>query len=252
MNDASVRVCVARLLSFVLLTAPEQLSVLLPSKEAPYAQVWAELLSSRDPAERLCALNAWANISAHTDGLMFFMKWPQVMEDVVSLVASHQEEISKGAMAAWTMVLGEWAPPDSDGAPMDVDGSGIGPSGSLWDIAGKQVLPLALKTLAGKPFPEVRTHTWWLLAALIRSRQLAQRVLVAEQMRDLLFDFTSEQNSKAKIAKHDFVSALMQHHGAWLVTFLDEDTEKILTEYSRQGPHWVPPAAAAAVADQNA
>jgi len=135
---------------------------------------------------------------------------------------------------------------------MDVDGSGMGPSALLWDIAGKEILPLALKNLAGKPFPEVRTHTWRLLAALSRSRSLAQRALTSEQMRDLLFDFTSEQNSKARIGKHDFVCALMQYHGNWLVSLLDEDTERILTEYARQGPHWVPPVAAAAVADQNA
>lgn len=123
---------------------------------------------------------------------------------------------------------------------MDVDGSGVGASVSLWDTAGKQILPLALKNLAGKPFPEVRCHSWRLLAALSRSRPLAQRALTSEQMRDLLFDFTSEQNSMARIAKHDFASALLQFHGDWLLSLLDEDTEKILTNTlvrGRTGSH---------------
>merc|ERR1712173_431702 len=83
----------------------------------------------------------------------------------------------------------------------------------LWDYAEKQVLPAALKCLQGKPFPETRMFTWRLLAVLSQSRNLAQRQLTSPELQELLFDFTSEQNSDARMAKHEFVAALVKWHG---------------------------------------
>jgi len=109
-----------------------------------------------------------------------------------------------------------------------------------------------LKALVGKPFPDVRSHCWQLLAELARSRAAAQRVIPSEEIRDLLLDFTSETNSEARIAKHEFVVSLVGHQGSWLGAFLDETVEQHLSEYSRQGPHWVPRNSAVLVGDQNA
>merc|ERR1712217_515441 len=119
----------------------------------------------------------------------------------------------------------------------------------LWDIADKQIVPMALKNLAGKPFPDMRVQSWQLLAALVRSRNAAQQIIPATEMRDLLLDFTSETNSDARIAKHGFVVALQTHNSTWLSAYLDESIDAILGEYAKQGPHWVPRATAAAVGE---
>mmetsp|Transcript_90557 Transcript_90557/g.255654 ORF Transcript_90557/g.255654 Transcript_90557/m.255654 type:complete len:498 (+) Transcript_90557:93-1586(+) len=245
MNDASVRVCVVRLLGFVMLRSPQALSIVLPGRESPFAHALAEFLESRDPTEKLCALNAWSNISAHADGLAFFLQWSDIVQAVIALVAAPQMEVCKGAMTCWTCVLGNQQPPEA--GAMEVDGS----IAQLWSIACERLLPLVLKNLTAKPFPEVRTHTWRLLATMSRSNQIARRELTSEEMRDMLFDFTSETSSEARIAKHEFVATLTKHHGSWLGSFLNEDVEKILEEYARQGPHWAPREAAATVADQS-
>merc|ERR1711971_879223 len=72
--DDAVRLCVTRLLGFVLLREPSTLSTLLPSKQTPLAQGIAAFLDSRDPVQRLCGLQAFACIAAHPGGLEFFLK----------------------------------------------------------------------------------------------------------------------------------------------------------------------------------
>merc|ERR1711924_357677 len=110
----------------------------------------------------------------------------------------------------------------------------------LWPHAEERLTPLALQALAHKPFPDVRCHAWHLLSALVPSRVAAQRMVTAEEIRDNLLDFTSESESQARIAKHAFIVSLVQEHGEWLGAFLEDNVEGLLTEYARQGPHWVP------------
>jgi len=241
MCDASVRLCLARLLGFVLLRTPSAFDALLPGKEAPFAQTVAALLDSRDPAERLCALNAWGNASAHSAGLTFFLNWPPLLQEVISLAASPQNEVCKGAMACWAAVLQGRAPPD--GGALD------SPEAALWSVAETRLLPLVLKNLPGKPFPDVRELTWRLLSVLVVSRSCAQRILPSEEMRNVLLDFTSETTSDARRSKYDFVAALVRHK--WIGSFLDAEVEELLAEYARQGPHWVPRDASAKVGDQS-
>lgn len=236
MCDDSVRLCVARLLGFVLLRNPGALDVLLPNREAPFAQTIAGMLGSRDPAMRLCALDAWANVCSSSAGLVFFLRWPELFQELIAFVAAPQNEVCKGAMACWAAVLEGRAP--AEGA------AGETPEAAIWAAAEARVLPLALKNLPGKPFPDVRELTWRLLGVLVASRPCAQRILPSEEMRNILLDFTSETTSSARIAKHDFCKALVKH--PWVGAFLDANVDEVLEEYARQGPHWVPKEAAAA------
>lgn len=249
MCDDSVRLCVVRLLGLVLMRTPDTLSILLPNREAPLAIAIASLLEGRDSAGRLCALNAWANISENLGGLSFFLRWRDVLQTILSFVTAANNETAKGAMSCWTAVLKDWRPPD--GSAMDVTDGGIPAEHELWDIAEKELAGLTLKNLSGKPFSDVRVQTWQLLAALVRSRPVAQRLLPAAEMRDLLLDFSSETASDARIAKHNFVVELQNHHSQWVGAFLDEKVEAVLDEYARQGPHWMPRGAATAVGDQS-
>jgi len=242
--DPSVRLCVARLLGLVVRRSPEALAALLPGREAPLAQTVAGLLDSSDPAEKLCGLNAWANISRTKGGLAFFLQWEGRLQHVLAHVASTQNEVCKGAMACWSAVLEE-RPPAAGG------GGGEAPELELWKVAEQRLLPLVLKNVQGKPFPDVRFHVWHLLASLVRSRSAAQQVVPSKEMQEVLLDFTSEENSEARIAKHTFVVALQQHED-WLSSFLDDRVMEILAEYARQGPHWQPRSAAAAVGEQAA
>merc|ERR1712232_745360 len=100
----------------------------------------------------------------------------------------------------------------------------------LWQLVGDKVVPLALKNLTSKPFPDVREQTWGLLTALLPPRPLAQRILTSSEMRDLLLDFTSETSSDPRRAKYEFVCELLTLHGVWIGAFLDENVEKILKE----------------------
>jgi len=247
MNDTSVRVCVVRLLGCILWRAPSNMKTLLPGKDAPFAQVVAEFMDSRDHTEILCALDAWANISMHNEGLVFFLNWSSLLQKIISQLGSTQQEVCKAAMAAWNRVLDCHCP--LSGVAMEIDGCG---TAQLWELAERQILPVALKNLLAKPFPEVRIHTWQLNATLTQIRSIVQKQVTSEEMRELLFDFSSEENSDARIAKHEFVVAAMKHQGDWLGSFLGEDVEKILTEFARQGPHWAPREAAAIVADESA
>merc|ERR1711976_608552 len=127
---------------------------------------------------------------------------------------------------------------------LPVNGGGQTVDLRLWQLAENRLTPLVLKNLTGKPFPDVRAHTWHLLSILAASRTAAQQILPSEEMRELLLDFASEQDSPARIAKHSFVVALAKHHALWLGAFLaDEKVEELLAEYAKQGPHWVPRAA---------
>ncbi|CAE8605987.1 unnamed protein product [Polarella glacialis] len=242
--DASVRVCLTRVLAAILRRTPAAAAVLLPTQQASFPQSVAMLLDSRDHAEKLCALNSWADASTSLEGLTFFLRWAPLVQEILDLVASTQNEVSKGAMGCWATVLQDRAPP---GAIAEV-----GPESELWDIAVTRLLPMVLQNLKAKPFADVRAHTWGLLSILIRSRRSAQQTLPAQELRDLLLDFHSESASPARIAKHEFVKALVRDHAQLLGNFLDAEVDTLLQEYAKQGPHWVPRAAAVQVGDQAA
>lgn len=248
MNDASVRVCVLHLLGVVLMRSSSALGALLPSQEAPLAQTFVEFLESRDATEKLTALNAWSHIAVHAGGLSFFLRWPAAMRTIVAALASHHQEVCKGAMACWASLLEHWA------EPMQVDSNGVSDNSptQLWEIAEREIVPMALKNLRAKPFPEAREQTWRLLAALVRSKSAARQALSAEETRDLLLDFKSETKAAARIAKHNFVCTIVNQQGDLITNFLDEGVGKLLREYSRQGPHWQPREAQVDVADMGA
>jgi len=246
--DSSVRICVTRLLGLVLRRTPSVASSLLPSHEAPFPLSVAGLLDSRDPADKLCALNTWASASSGLDGLSFFLRWKPLMQEILSLVASTKNEIANGSMAAWAIVLEERDPPHPPGAGTQASG----PETELWDMAESQLLPLVLKNLVSKPFPDVRPHTYRLLATLVRSQRALQQAVPSAELRELLLDFSSESGTDAKIAKHQMVEIMLREHSNWLSNFLDVQVYDLLQEYMKQGPHWVPRMAAVAVGDQAA
>jgi len=194
-------------------------------------------------------------VSAHEGGLAFFIRWRPFLDELVSLAASTQNEVCKGASACWASVLKQHPlPPTAAGAaPAAVVAVSAGAAGSealeLWLVAEQRILPLALNNLTGKPFPDVRVQTWRLLAALVGSQTCARIIVPSQEVRDILFDFTSEEASEARIAKHEFVVAMGSL--PWLEAFLGEEATAIITEYMRQGPHWTPRVAAVGVGDQS-
>lgn len=240
--DETVRSCVVRLLGFVLLRNPELMSTLLPQKQAPFAQTIAAFLDSRNPTERLCGLQAFSNIAAQDSGLEFFLLWPTVFNMVISLVSSPQNEVCKAAMAAWGSMLGRRPPKNA----------ASGSAAELWKQGEQEVLPAVLRALSQKPFPDIRTYTWRLMAVFASSQDAARKMLVADEMRDLLLDFSSETASDPKIAKHEFVEALVEHQGMWLAAFLDPNISELLSEYAKKGPFWMPQVSSVSVADQGA
>mmetsp|Transcript_56924 Transcript_56924/g.144380 ORF Transcript_56924/g.144380 Transcript_56924/m.144380 type:complete len:497 (+) Transcript_56924:121-1611(+) len=247
MCDDSVRLCVVRLLGLILRRTPATMDTLLPGREAPLAQNIAGMLESTNPAERLCALNAWADLSQHPAGLAFFLQWEGRLQAILAHVASTQNEVCKGAMASWAAVL-QVPPPTASGA-QGAQQLSEAPEILLWQIAENRLLPLVLENLTAKPFADVRCHVWQLLALLVQSRSAAQVAVPSEHLRELLLDFTSETDCSARIAKHAFVQSL-QRHDQWLNAFLDENVVQLLAEFAQQGPHWVPCNAAAMVGDQ--
>jgi len=206
------------------------------------------LLESSDPTERLCALNAWANISRHPAGLAFFLQWEGRLQTILGHTASTNNEVCKGAMACWAALLEDRPPSTSRAAP--APGMAQAPELELWSVAERRLVPVVIKNLKTKPFPDVRFHVWNLLAILTQSRPAAHAIVPSAEVRDLLLDFESEQDSQARIAKHAFVLALEQQSD-WLTSYMDEDTVRLLMEYAKQGPHWVPRSASALVGDQS-
>jgi len=178
-------------------------------------------------------------------GLSFFLSSPEVTSEVIShLSATSQQGVDKVAMAAWTSVLDAHPWPETGIMEVDEGAPGIL---QLWTIAEEKVLPLTLKNLVLKAFPEVRVFTWKLLAALVRSRTVTQTQLTSSEMSDTLFDFTSDTQAEARIAKHEYVVALLKYQGQWLSGFLDEKLDSVLQEYSQKGPHWMPAGGQSAV-----
>lgn len=245
MNDSSIRLCVVRLLGYIILRDEAMAVNLLSGKEAPLAQALAGFMAGRDPSERLCALHAWSNCCSSTHGLLFFLGWAPLLQDIVSMVSATHNEVSKGAMVAWTSVLQRFPPPRAAPDPS-------APDVQLWMLALEKLLPLALANILGKPFADVREHTWRLLAVLVRAPRAMGLIMPSEEIRNSLLDFTSETNYEARIAKHEFVVALVKHHEAGLAAFLDGDVQRLLVEFSRQHASWVPREAQAAVGHGNA
>eukprot|EP00913_Durusdinium_trenchii_P029385 g27545.t1 len=117
--DGSVRLCVTRLLGFIAGRSAAAAEQLLRSHEAPFPQSIAGLLDSRDVAARLCAIHAWATAMLQTKGLGFFLRWKPMLQEMVSLISATQNEIAKGAMDAWAIVLEVRAPEDQDATCLD-------------------------------------------------------------------------------------------------------------------------------------
>lgn len=248
--DSSIRVCVTNLLGLVISRSPSTVDVLLPNIESPLAQSIAMLIGSRDPSEALCGLNTWGNASLQTGGLALFLGWKSLLQEVVSLITSPREDLCKGAMAAWTAVFQAWSPNSTASAENSVNEKTAIVKMELWEVAAKQVVQLALKSLAAKPFPDVRVVTWHLLSALLLSPTTAEIILQSQEMRDRLLDFGSEGASNARIAKYEFVVQLERYHGLLIPSYLDTESATVFTEYAHQGPHWVPRSAEEMLVDQ--
>lgn len=235
--DDSIRLCVIRLLGIVISRNPGAMPTLLPNTAAPLAQAVSECLQRKDLTQRLCGLNAWMDIAAHTEGLRFLIAWRDMLDIVTNLVASPQNEVCKAASAGWTDILRR-------GPGVDPDG----PEAKLWLYADEKLVPLVLQNLSGKPFPDQRPFTWRLLAMLVlHSRAVAISILGSDEIRDILLDFGSEQNWDSRVAKHEFAAALCKSQGEWLQHFLEEAVVKIITDWGRNGPSYIPYDAAAAV-----
>lgn len=236
--DGSVRLCVTRLLGFIAGRSATASELLLRSHEAPFPQSIAGLLDSRDITSRLCAIHAWATSTLQNKGLVFFLKWRPMLEEMVSLLGATQNEIAKGAMDAWTIVLQARAPEDQDAA-------------ELWSMADSLTGPV-LKNLTNKPFPDVRPHTWQLLSVLCRSQKAAQKALQSSELRELLLNFQSEASTDARYAKHTLVKTLVDCHSHWISGLLDSEVMDMMTQFAQQGPYWVPRSAGAAMKDEAA
>mmetsp|Transcript_64012 Transcript_64012/g.152646 ORF Transcript_64012/g.152646 Transcript_64012/m.152646 type:complete len:500 (-) Transcript_64012:158-1657(-) len=235
MNDESVQVCVVRLLGSVLQRNGALAEALLPEKGAPFPAMVQNFIESPDTTLRLCGLNAWADACTHEAGLAFFLRAPSPMERTCTLITASNNEVCKGAMAGWNAVLRRHEAP----APAVEEGAKSA-AAEVWDMAEKSTLPAVLKNLSGKPFQDVRQETWRLLAVLARSRNVAQKILGAQEVRERLLDFGSETTYEAKIAKHEFVSDVVRLHGSWLPSFLDERVETLLRQIAKEGPTWMP------------
>lgn len=242
--DESVRFCVTRLLGFVLLRSPSSMASLLPDWQAPLAQAIKAFLVSRSPPDRACALQVFGNICVHQEGVIFFLRAPEVLSTIASLAAAPQNDVCNQAMNAWCNVLNCATP--------NADTSSAGPGIEIWRFAEQNVLQPTLKCLAQKPFPEIRECSWRLLAVFARSQEAARKVLIADEMREMLLDFASDTASPAKIAKHEFVQSLVKHQGTWLAAFLDENIEMMLSEYAKQGPFWMPQVSSVGLASEGA
>jgi len=236
--DGSVRLCVTRLLGFIAGRSGTAAELLLRSHEAPFPQSIAGLLDSRDVTSRLCAIHAWATSTLQNKGLGFFLKWRPMLEEMVSLLGATQNEIAKGAMDAWTIVLQARPPEDQEAA-------------ELWGMAESLTGPV-LKNLTNKPFPDVRPHTWQLLSVLCRSQKAAQKALQSSELRELLLNFQSEASTDARYAKHTLVKTLVDCHTHWMGGLLDSEVMDLIIQFSEQGPYWVPRSAGAAMKDEAA
>mmetsp|Transcript_19750 Transcript_19750/g.37148 ORF Transcript_19750/g.37148 Transcript_19750/m.37148 type:complete len:495 (+) Transcript_19750:26-1510(+) len=239
--DPSVRLCVTRLLGFIAGRSRTSAEILFSSHEAPFPQSIAGMLDSRDVSERLCAINAWATASLQQTGLVFFLRWKPLLQEMVSLVSATQNEVAKGAMDAWATILQDRTP----------DSEKEGADREIWTVA-EQVTPAALKNLSVKPFPDVRPHTWRLLSILTRSRSAAQQALQSQEVQELLLNFQSENSSDARYAKHDVVKTLLKWHSNWLSGLLDTEVFELMSQFAQQGPYWIPQAAGTAMKDQAA
>merc|ERR1712032_883739 len=118
--DPSVRLCVTRLLGFVLVRVPAAVGTLLPNRQSALAQSVVGYLESRDVSERLCGIITFGNISTYSQGLSLFLQWPEVLDIVISMVSSAQADICKNAIATWAMLLNTRSLP-TEGAAQDLD-----------------------------------------------------------------------------------------------------------------------------------
>merc|ERR1712060_643386 len=129
----------------------------------------------------------------------------------VAAVTATNNEACKAGMITWADVLNTRQPQSGAGA-LDAQ---------IWQMAEEKVLSSAIKILATKPFPDVRACTWRLLAVFARSQNSTRKILVSDEMREKLLDFSSETASDPKIAKHEFIQSLVKCQGTWLAAFLD-------------------------------
>lgn len=242
MCDDTVRLCVTRLLCLVVLRTPDMFDILLPNRLEPLPQAIAAYIHSTNPTERSHALHMWANVAVHPAGFKFFLEWQSILQLLLAQVRSPQNDVCKVAMSCWTSVV------ETHLSSMLQEASPV-----IQELLEKQLLPMALKNLTTKPFPDVRCCSWRLLATLVLvpAKSMAQKMLTSDEIRELLLDFTSETAAEARRAKHEYVQALMKAHGSWVGAFLGEDIHTLLDEFTKQGPFWTPQAVATAVGNQS-
>jgi len=238
--DENAKMSLVRLLANIIVQAPDQAKSIFSEANSAMAEQIQEFLSvptSRHnwTTQRLCGINAWGDICISASGREQISRaMPHTVDDLIHAVRHGVDsEICKAAMAAWTKVL--------EGDPL---------SDALMAKVSDDLLPKVLDAALVMPFADIRPHAYRLLAALSQFKFTARAVCSSEDARNLLVDWHSEQDKFGKYAKHEWVSSLVSHHEAWLPTLVDEGFLSVLETYAKSGPFYIPPGAAASVAEK--
>ena len=122
-----------------------------------------------------------------------------------------------------------------------------------------QLITKGCNLLVTKPFPDVRAHNWRMLNKVIRimsSEQVSDSILLAGgPVVKVLSDFVSESAYDARVAKWEFVKALMGDahlERVVIATALGPSLTSKLIEYARGGFAWAPAQQAAVLVDRMA
>ena len=132
---------------------------------------------------------------------------------------------------------------------------------ALGQVAGVipigHLIPKTCSLLLSKPFPEVRAHNWRAVTRMLyvmSAEQVAEVLLITNSpVMKLLNDFVSEAAYDSRVAKWEFVKALMgdAHLDRSVIsTALGPQLTIRLSEYARGGFAWAPAQQAAVVVER--
>mmetsp|Transcript_2996 Transcript_2996/g.6129 ORF Transcript_2996/g.6129 Transcript_2996/m.6129 type:complete len:532 (+) Transcript_2996:138-1733(+) len=246
MVDDLARQGIARTLSALVQQDSRLTAPLFEAANGAFPSTLVEFLKGSDSnpetiSRKFTLVRCWASLMTRKDAQTLLSQNADLkgLDAEICGLAAHRSnaELSVAALDAWTKVLSE----------------GEDVSDRLLQTLQERVTPMVLEVLRARPFPEYRRASYALMASLCSRFKFAAIAFVSsEDHKKILMDSLSDTEKNAKYAKYELLKILIRSHSVWMATVLSSEEMKMLEEYEREGPFFVPKGLTTAIEEQAA
>ncbi|KAL7066730.1 hypothetical protein ACR3K2_28350 [Cryptosporidium serpentis] len=245
--DDEVRIAILYLLSKMTQYYPEGAENILKSCNKVFLLTLKSFMASSNNIHALgkpvCAITCWGLISCHETSFKILSNlWSESIQLAIKYISSSNTELSLAAINAWIIIFETG------------DIKNILKSTDEEICLEKQIetklIPSIMTIMLSRPFPEIRTLIYRILAAMIPFfGSIASIICTSQPHKDLILNSNSDSDKEVKYLKYNLVKLIVKYHLNLLEDKADELFIKYMQDYAKGGPFYINPSFQVDIAD---